>query len=61
MVDGALQGLHGTIFAYGATGSGKTFAMLGSHDDPGIIPQAIAYIDKVEKEVRGNKGLQGTA
>ena len=26
-----------TVFAYGATGAGKTFTMLGSADKPGVI------------------------
>lgn len=38
LVDQALQGYNGTIFAYGQTGSGKTHTMMGSGDDPGIVP-----------------------
>lgn len=41
----------GTIFVYGQTSSGKTHTMIGEHDHPGIIAQAIAdvfdYIDSV--------------
>ncbi|KAF6063988.1 Kinesin motor domain family protein [Candida albicans] len=32
------EGYNGTIFAYGMTGSGKTFSMKGCENDPGIIP-----------------------
>ena len=28
-IDGVLDGFNATVFAYGATGSGKTFTMLG--------------------------------
>ena len=37
----AMDGLNGTIFAYGQTNSGKTYTMLGTDAEPGIIPQAI--------------------
>ena len=29
LVDGALRGVNGTVFAYGQTSSGKTFTMQG--------------------------------
>eukprot|EP00736_Rhodelphis_marinus_P010133 Rmarinus@m.16897 len=34
----ALEGYNGTIFAYGQTSSGKTHTMMGSPEDPGLIP-----------------------
>jgi centromeric protein E len=37
----ALDGINGTIFAYGQTSSGKTFTMKGSSTNPGIIPRAL--------------------
>ncbi len=33
-----MQGRNACCFAYGATGSGKTFTMTGTLDDPGVIP-----------------------
>jgi centromeric protein E len=41
VVHRALQGTNGTVCAYGQTSSGKTFSMLGTHADPGIVPRAI--------------------
>jgi hypothetical protein len=32
-----LKGVNATVFAYGATGSGKTYTMMGTQHDPGII------------------------
>lgn len=29
LVLGVMEGLNGTVFAYGATGSGKTYTMVG--------------------------------
>ncbi|RWS14608.1 kinesin-like protein KIF18A [Dinothrombium tinctorium] len=36
-IDSLLDGFNCTVFAYGATGSGKTYTMLGSSEDPGVI------------------------
>ncbi|XXG84136.1 hypothetical protein AAC387_Pa10g1723 [Persea americana] len=37
----ALDGHNICIFAYGQTGTGKTFTMEGTNDQPGIVPRAI--------------------
>lgn len=37
MVHQAIQGYNGTIFAYGQTSSGKTYAMMGDEQNPGVI------------------------
>ncbi|XP_068026038.1 kinesin-like protein KIF18B [Melanerpes formicivorus] len=37
MVDTLLDGYNCSVFAYGATGAGKTYTMLGSENSPGII------------------------
>jgi kinesin family protein 3/17 len=34
MVENVLEGYNGTIFAYGQTGCGKTFTMMGTLDPP---------------------------
>ncbi|CAK1554392.1 unnamed protein product [Leptosia nina] len=42
-----LKGYNGTIFAYGQTGTGKTYTMAGSNSAPelrGIIPNSFAHI-----------------
>ncbi|XP_071538480.1 LOW QUALITY PROTEIN: uncharacterized protein [Panulirus ornatus] len=44
IVESALHGFNGTIFAYGQTSSGKTFTMIGDKTKPGIIPLAIQNI-----------------
>ncbi|KAI6175289.1 Kinesin-like protein [Aphelenchoides bicaudatus] len=47
LVDSVLNGFNGTIFAYGQTGTGKTFTMEGLADQPemrGVIPNAIDHI-----------------
>ena len=44
VVDAACQGFNGSVFAYGQTGSGKTHTMLGSPEDPGLIPRVLQYL-----------------
>ena len=47
IVDSIFQGYNGTVFAYGQTGCGKTFTMMGVVDNPelkGIIPNAFSHI-----------------
>ena len=44
IVSSSLDGLNGTIFAYGVTSSGKTHTMMGDEGAPGIVPHAIAEV-----------------
>ena len=44
LVRRVMEGYHGTVFAYGMTGTGKTFTMQGTKDFPGITPLAIKDI-----------------
>ncbi|KAL6443574.1 hypothetical protein ACFW04_001608 [Cataglyphis niger] len=44
IVDAAVNGFNGTVFAYGQTSSGKTYTMMGTLEEPGIIPLAVEYM-----------------
>ncbi|XP_064477391.1 kinesin-like protein KIF3B [Ornithodoros turicata] len=47
LVDSVLEGFNGTIFAYGQTGTGKTYTMEGVLNDPekqGVIPHSFEHI-----------------
>lgn len=47
LVSSVLDGFNGTIFAYGQTGTGKTYTMEGSkmeHEKRGIIPRSFEHI-----------------
>ena len=54
VVASALEGYNGSIFMYGQTTSGKTFTMLGSPNNPGILPCTLRdiflKINKIGKE-----------
>lgn len=43
-VKATVRGYNTTIFAYGSTGSGKSYTMTGTSCAPGIIPRAISEI-----------------
>ena len=37
MIDSVIKGFNACVFAYGTTGSGKTYTMTGNTDSPGIM------------------------
>ena len=37
LISGVTNGFNATVFAYGATGAGKTYTMLGNEENPGIM------------------------
>ena len=37
LISGVVNGMNSTVFAYGATGSGKTHTMVGTKTDPGLM------------------------
>lgn len=41
MIDGIVSGYNGSVFAYGATGAGKTYTMLGREDDLGVMGRSV--------------------
>ncbi|XP_051130448.1 kinesin-like protein KIN-10B [Andrographis paniculata] len=44
LIPGLFQGFNATVFAYGATGSGKTYTMQGSEHLPGLMWHAMTNI-----------------
>ncbi|XP_033975348.1 kinesin-like protein KIF22 isoform X2 [Trematomus bernacchii] len=51
-----LTGQNASVFAYGPTGAGKTHTMMGSSNQPGVIPRAVREVFKMVKaknEVEG--------
>lgn len=41
LIDGIVSGYNGSVFAYGATGAGKTYTMLGEQNDLGIMGRSV--------------------
>ncbi|CAJ1975384.1 unnamed protein product [Sphenostylis stenocarpa] len=44
LVEAVLQGRNGSVFCYGATGAGKTYTMLGTVENPGVMVLAIKHL-----------------
>ncbi|MCO5569833.1 hypothetical protein L7F22_023547 [Adiantum nelumboides] len=44
-----LEGESSLVVAMGPTGAGKTHTMLGSHGDPGLVPQSLRYLFASQK------------
>jgi kinesin family protein 18/19 len=50
LVSGVLMGYNATVFAYGATGSGKTHTMVGNSQQPGIMVRALKDLFQAVQE-----------
>ncbi|XP_066373596.1 kinesin-like protein KIN-7K, chloroplastic [Miscanthus floridulus] len=57
VVKGAMEGINGTVFAYGVTSSGKTHTMHGDQNCPGIIPLAIKDVFGMIQDSPGREFL----
>ena len=44
LIEPLFKGFNGCVFAYGATGTGKTFTMLGNDDTPGLCELSLQEI-----------------
>ncbi|XP_017292987.1 kinesin-like protein KIF22 isoform X1 [Kryptolebias marmoratus] len=51
-----LNGQNASVFAYGPTGAGKTHTMLGSAEQPGVIPRAVREVFKLVKSKDEDEG-----
>ena len=55
----AFKGYNVWIFAYGATGSGKTYTIQGTPENPGLWPRSIKEIFEIREEMI-NEGVNVT-
>lgn len=51
-----LNGQNASVFAYGPTGAGKTHTMLGSSEQPGVIPRAVREVFNLVKDKNEDDG-----
>jgi len=49
LIQGVLDGYNATVFAYGNTGAGKTYTMIGSKAEPGIMVRVMDDLFKHSK------------
>ncbi|CAL9108720.1 unnamed protein product [Musa textilis] len=57
VVKAAMEGINGTVFAYGVTSSGKTHTMHGDPKSPGIIPLSIKDVFSIIQDTPGREFL----
>eukprot|EP01017_Pseudomicrothorax_dubius_P020674 TRINITY_DN22464_c0_g1_i3.p1 TRINITY_DN22464_c0_g1~~TRINITY_DN22464_c0_g1_i3.p1 ORF type:complete len:323 (+),score=88.67 TRINITY_DN22464_c0_g1_i3:37-1005(+) len=59
VLDNAWQGYHCCLFAYGQTGAGKSYSMIGYGKNKGIVPMACAEIfERIRAEPDPNKSYE---
>ncbi|GAB4859415.1 hypothetical protein Ancab_010881 [Ancistrocladus abbreviatus] len=60
LVEAVLEGSNGSVFCYGATGAGKTYTMLGTVENPGVMVLAIKdlFAKIRQRSVDGNHVVQ---
>lgn len=56
MLDTLLDGCNCSVFAYGATGYGKTYTMLGAEDSPGVVWNTIRKLYSRVEQLRSRVG-----
>ncbi|CAN7041822.1 unnamed protein product [Brassica oleracea var. botrytis] len=56
LLEAVLEGRNGSVFCYGATGAGKTYTMLGTMENPGVMVLAIKdlFAKVRERSLDGN-------
>ncbi|KAK9294941.1 hypothetical protein QLX08_010621 [Tetragonisca angustula] len=57
IVNAAVNGFNGTVFAYGQTSSGKTYTMMGNAEELGIIPLAVEHMFNAIANTNGREFL----
>ncbi|KAI8341784.1 P-loop containing nucleoside triphosphate hydrolase protein [Chlamydoabsidia padenii] len=57
LIGQAMDGYNATVFAYGQTASGKTYTMMGTESEPGIIPRAVDEVFSYIKTTMNNEFL----
>lgn len=60
LVLGCMKGLNVTVFAYGATGSGKTYTMVGKPEDPGLMVLSLERIFRDRQDLYGDEDFDVT-
>jgi kinesin family protein 18/19 len=55
LCEGVLNGYNSTVFAYGQTGAGKTYTMLGNEQNPGIMFNTMKQVFKAMKKLSNDR------
>jgi len=60
LVPGVIDGYNATVFAYGATGAGKTFTMLGTPTNPGCMFNTLRFLFEQISDVERSESVKYT-
>ena len=55
LLDGVVNGFNATVFAYGATGAGKTYTMMGTVENPGIMLLTVRDLFNSIKKLKNDR------
>ncbi|CAF0784093.1 unnamed protein product [Didymodactylos carnosus] len=58
LLGSVLEGYNATVFAYGATGAGKTYTMLGTENNPGVMYRTLHDLFVEIKQFQGKREYQ---
>lgn len=58
LIQGVLDGFNATVFAYGQTGAGKTYTMIGTREQPGIMVQTMRDLFRHSERVKEAHRMQ---
>ncbi|CAF0766429.1 unnamed protein product [Adineta steineri] len=58
LLSSVLEGYNATVFAYGATGAGKTYTMLGTENNPGVMYRTLDDLFVEIKNFQGQREYQ---
>ncbi|CAF4448238.1 unnamed protein product [Rotaria magnacalcarata] len=58
LLGSVLEGYNATVFAYGATGAGKTYTMLGTENNPGVMYRTLHDLFVEIKKFTGKREYQ---
>ena len=45
------KGMGGLLFSYGITGSGKTYTIMGTDSDTGILPRTVGTLVEINRKI----------
>ncbi|XP_075626431.1 kinesin-like protein KIF19 [Balearica regulorum gibbericeps] len=60
LLTGVISGYNATVFAYGPTGCGKTYTMLGTDGEPGICARMLADLFQAIEDASGDTEYEVT-
>jgi kinesin family protein 18/19 len=58
LINSLMDGYNCSVFAYGATGAGKTYTMIGNNDNPGITFLTMAELFKARENLQGERSFE---